>query len=493
MQTQKIRKAVFDSLPYIAYLILFLGIALRLCIYFQNRCLFLDEANLARNIYERTFSALILPLDYGQYAPPVFLWLVKLLTTLFGFREYTLKFISLFSGISSLILFYLLLRRFQVRAMLWYPLFLMATGYIYLRYATELKQYSSDTFIALSLLYLAVYIDYRKMHPQHFLFLWACVGSLVIWSAMPSVFILAGVGVYYFILLCRSKDIQKVYVLSLIVLIWMAQFGFYYFAILKPQIQSDYLQMSHRMNFLFLIPKNRVEFVHNWDMTSNVLGVAAGHWLLSQIFHIILIIIALFYAIRNKIWDVFLLVIPMALILFSAALHQFTLEPRVVLFIMPFLLLLIGIGFEQVMRYKSLRWIFFAASLICAFNFNQLELFYKPLQTEQVTDSMKFLQSQKIEGSHLYVHGPACAVYIYYTSMHPDSVQWMDLKGAHILPYIIDYDSLAQAMTGQSALLYAYESPNTIAQQQSDINRHITTVAHYAAHGSETFIYRAAQ
>ncbi len=50
------------------------GAGVRVAVYLQNRSFFLDEANLARNIAERSLGDLTQPLHYEQFAPLVFLW-----------------------------------------------------------------------------------------------------------------------------------------------------------------------------------------------------------------------------------------------------------------------------------------------------------------------------------------------------------------------------------------------------------------------------------
>ena len=52
----------------IVWIIIGLGIFLRLFQYLHNRSLWLDEASLALNLIEKTFSELLQPLDYGQMA-----------------------------------------------------------------------------------------------------------------------------------------------------------------------------------------------------------------------------------------------------------------------------------------------------------------------------------------------------------------------------------------------------------------------------------------
>ena len=87
------------------------GIIARLVVYLQNRNLIIDEANVTRNLFERGFAQLLQPLSYEQYAPPVFLWIEKLNTILFGFSEYTLRLYPLLTGIAAIFVMLAILKR----------------------------------------------------------------------------------------------------------------------------------------------------------------------------------------------------------------------------------------------------------------------------------------------------------------------------------------------------------------------------------------------
>lgn len=64
-----------------------LGIVLRIAVYLDNRPFWTDEAQLALNIRSRTMLQLLGHLDFCQAAPPGFLLLEKLSTSLFGESE----------------------------------------------------------------------------------------------------------------------------------------------------------------------------------------------------------------------------------------------------------------------------------------------------------------------------------------------------------------------------------------------------------------------
>src|SRR5262245_65033312 len=88
------------------WLIIGLGIFLRLAQYAFNRSLWYDEANLAANIIDRSMAGLLRPLDYDQGAPIGFLLLEKLAVQALGPSEYALRLIPFFFGSIALILFY---------------------------------------------------------------------------------------------------------------------------------------------------------------------------------------------------------------------------------------------------------------------------------------------------------------------------------------------------------------------------------------------------
>ena len=55
-----------------------LGAILRLLIFSEGASLWTDEVMLALNVGRRGWMALVNPLDYGQAAPVLYLWSVKL-------------------------------------------------------------------------------------------------------------------------------------------------------------------------------------------------------------------------------------------------------------------------------------------------------------------------------------------------------------------------------------------------------------------------------
>lgn len=81
--------------------IIVFGIVLRLFAYFRGISFWGDEAALALNVLEHSYSALFKGLDYLQVAPPMFLVMSKILI-IDNLRDFTLRLIPLVSGIAAI-------------------------------------------------------------------------------------------------------------------------------------------------------------------------------------------------------------------------------------------------------------------------------------------------------------------------------------------------------------------------------------------------------
>ena len=307
-------------------LILLLGIMLRIAVYLQNRNLIIDESNIARNIFERDFFQLLLPLSYEQYAPPVFLWILKLSSVLFGFSEYSLRLYALLTGISSLFVMYLLLKEFVPARSVWYALFLFATAHILLRYSSEVKQYMGDVLIVLTLLLLALRIHVKNISPVKFILFWATAGTIAIWLSMPSVFALAGIGIYYTAICIQQKVYNKIRLLIICAAVWLMQFIFYYIAILKDQANSAYLQNFHRDNFLFATPEDLHEVAQNWAIFSALLRQFGNNnpFGFNVVFNTLLLLSGIFLLLKQNFAKALLLLTPVVAVLMASALNDFS-------------------------------------------------------------------------------------------------------------------------------------------------------------------------
>lgn len=478
------------TLRYLPYFIIGIGMLMRLLVYLQNNSMFIDEANIARNIFERGYARLAQPLSYEQYAPPIFLWIVKTTTNFGGYSEYAYRIYPLLCGIGSLWLMYAVLRRYTNHTALWYGLLLMSTGYIYISYANVTKQYVPDMLICLWLVWLALDNEIQHKKAGRLFLIWALAGSLAIWSSMPSVFILAGVGLYYFIAAIQTKTWKRLWFIFAAAIVWVAQFIFYYLAILKPQINSTYLFNCHK-EYFFYDPVSRAVLDHNIELASNFLATPGGHQTIAIGLHLLCMVIAIVYLLRRQAAKAMLLIVPIAAVLVAASQHQYTLIARVMLFVTPMMLVLVCVGLEKLLntRFIAVSYFVVLVCLVNFINFNALKYFLAPMQNEEMKLSLRYLQQQHFTGDKIYVHDLAKPAYFYYTGIHPDKFNHTELIGGKTLFWNTNYDSLARSMQGRSAMLYSWEEPWKIAEQQRIINLYNNTVDSNIVMGGRVYIY----
>ncbi|WP_276132354.1 hypothetical protein [Polluticoccus soli] len=471
------------------------GVLVRLIIYLQNRNLLLDEANVARNLFERGFGGLAKPLSYEQYAPPVFLWIEKLNVVLFGFGEYALRLYPLLAGVASVFVMHALLKRLMPTRALWFPLLLFVSTHMLIRYSSEVKQYMPDVFISLSLLLMALRMDIGKYSTTKFATTWFLIGSLAIWSCMPSVFVLAGVGCFYGWISFSRKEYKRLVAVIVTAILWLVQFGFYYMAVLKPQANSDYLQNFHQNDFLFATPDNAGEWMHNWAVFNALLKLM-GKWPLMLTVYMALVITGAVSLIRNNIAKAFLLCVPIGGLLVAAALNQYSLMPRVALFSVPLFMLLIGVGFEAALRINVREWKLAMVVLgVYCIAGDISKSITTPYKYEQLTEGLNYTVQQGIRGHDVYLHHSSVPAFIYYTEMHPNRDRYRDLIGANRLGWDTYYPLLGFELKNKQpadrpvALLFTNATYTQSAAYAEQVRRYVPEIGRLEKDYIKVFVF----
>src|SRR4029453_15341079 len=99
------------------------------------------------------------PLHLGQAAPPGYLFLVQLTTSLLGISEPALRLPALVAGILMLPLAWLAARRVLPHRAALLALALLALSPLLIYYSNEVKPYAFDGMVAALLVYLALRVD----------------------------------------------------------------------------------------------------------------------------------------------------------------------------------------------------------------------------------------------------------------------------------------------------------------------------------------------
>jgi len=173
---------------------------------------------------ERSFRGLLEPLDYGQAAPPGFLWLVEAATRVLGTGEPALRLVPLLFGLASLPLFAALSRRClrPPGHLVALALFSVAGPLVY--YASEAKQYAGDLALALGLLVLALRVASEGIRGRRLLAL-GVLGAVAPWLSHAAAFVLAGIGLALGVPALRARDRGAVARLGVMGAAWVASFA----------------------------------------------------------------------------------------------------------------------------------------------------------------------------------------------------------------------------------------------------------------------------
>jgi hypothetical protein len=228
------------------------GLALQTRHLLLDRSLWLDEAFLSLAILERSLANLLtLPLPYGQTPPPLFLVLVKSLTTVAGTSEMALRAIPFLSSGLTLCLFPLFSRKHS-RMCLLVGTFLLAVSYGEIYYAAEFKPYSTEAL--LSVLLLLAGMRLLQGGSIHHAIGWGLLFAIAPWLGFTTVFLLAGVagGLLVVQLTARGRWLWQAWGLLLVGFLSLGvMYVLYALPASATQLQMDYWKAfaAPRMDF----------------------------------------------------------------------------------------------------------------------------------------------------------------------------------------------------------------------------------------------------
>ncbi|MEM7574200.1 MAG: hypothetical protein AAF433_14940 [Bacteroidota bacterium] len=373
---------------------------------FGSRGLFLDEANLALAVRERSFIQLWQPLPYEQYAPPLYLVLVKALAELFSYDENYLRLPSLLGACLGIYGLWLASKRLELASWRWLPVALFFVAPICLRYSGEFKPYMLD--LGLTGLVLAWALS--RPRPRWY---WAPIGALLIWLSMPMVFSLAAAGLY---VLWQQPKSRKSW--SIIAAGWGLSFLLFYWLLLAGESSRSNLQSFHAEFFFPL----RFWTIEAWQQAAQLLQAqlkhAFGFVVLAQVWAAVGIFMAGWQARSSaqRTAQIFLLLGPWLLAVLASSIGKYSLIPRLMLFSYPGWWLLACLGWYRHFRQSTtlLRWFGPAGVLILLLGTNVYRHYQHPLQVGQVREALQVLP----EDHAVYVNKWAVPAVRYYRELH---------------------------------------------------------------------------
>jgi len=238
-----------DGWDIVALLGVGLGIVLRLRFLLSGRALWLDEAMLALNVLARPYRQLLVPLDYDQAAPPLFLWATRLTGLAGGATEVALRAIPFAAGVAVLVLVWRLARRFLSPEIGALAAILAAVSPSLIYYSAEYKPYMTDAAIGLGLLALAGWVGRAGAGRARGAVLMGA-GILALGMSFTAPFLLATVGIALFVRGVAVNDRRLAAVAVGLGMVWLVAFGILHTWYLGTVADNPYLQDFWSKEFL---------------------------------------------------------------------------------------------------------------------------------------------------------------------------------------------------------------------------------------------------
>lgn len=402
--------------PYLSLLGVWFGAIVRLVQYLSNRSLWEDEANLALNIVNRSYSELLQPLDYNQAAPPGFLWIEKFAVQLLGNNEYALRLFPLIAGLVSLIAFYKLATRYAAAVAAPIAIALFACLKYTLYYATEVKQYSSDVMVALLLWWLLVPLRHQMLNGKQLLGL-GLLGAVCIWLSHPTVFVLAGLEIGYFLTAARSQRWTNLSNRLPMYLSWLFSFAGLYFFTIRNTLNNDTLTDSWGTRY----PNSLVDIFWLFDAFGRFFYNPLGFLGITDGIAILAFVVGCVAVYRRSRITLLALTAPMLMTIVASYLEQYPFRERLVLFLAPFAILIIAEGIAWLLtqprdRYKPAFILggLVSAALVVPPVLRASQLLLYPTQVEEIRPVLAYVKSHQAPGDRLYVYPSGINQFLYY-------------------------------------------------------------------------------
>ena len=227
---RKYRENIFI---FFSIIILIISIIVRIVMYVKCRSLWIDEAMLADSIVARNWHELLRPpLSNNQSVPVLYVISVKLICSVLGYSEFSLRLFSLLSFIGLLVCERIFLKRalgcnnFQIAFVVAMTALLPA----YIWYSNELKPYMSDAFFIILTILLHFYYTQNKIKLPTLTISYI----LILGFSSPAIFFVGGIFVLEFFIAVFNKNKKQIYIFLISGAIILTVFGLYYHWWMSP-------------------------------------------------------------------------------------------------------------------------------------------------------------------------------------------------------------------------------------------------------------------
>lgn len=405
------KKIKDDKYRIAIYSFIAVGIFLRLYRYLSNSSLWADEAKLALNVVNSSFTDLLAPLmNPPQFAPVGFVLFTKLLTVVFFEDEPTLRLIPLISGILSIFLFFSICKKLlDQKSLLIAVLFFSISEYL-IQYSAEFKQYSSDVFISLLLVYMTIKMIEKEDGSNKLISILtlALIGIISLFFSYPAALVLCPASCYLIYNLYESAQKRLLFLVIITSSVWFCAFLATYklFVIDSPAFDKGLHDFWQR-GFLAFPPSSTKDIRQYFEIVKEVFGDNP-----LKLFYPGLIFFCFISGCMSgsmsKDRRFILILAPIVLTTILSVLGLYPIKGRMVLFISPFLIIFISVGFSRIieMVVKDSKAIAIVLIVIIFIQpaIYQMYRIKTPKMGEEIKEVMTYYQENRKNNESLYVY-----------------------------------------------------------------------------------------
>jgi hypothetical protein len=341
----------------LTWLAVAVGLFLRIVEFTDNRQLYLDERLLLENLTDLPVWDLHTVLRNDQLAPPGFLVLERVMVRLPLPIIPTARLIPFLAAIATMFYFPRVAKRYLDPRAVPLATALFALGDYSIYYASEIKQYSVETALALMALGLAAWVD-EDCEPadrQRRLLILSAFGVIGVWFSLPLIFSLAGVGLAFFLSRLKCRDWSQVATWTGIGSVWLLSFGGCFLVCDRIVTKAPFLRTWWDFAFLRIPPKSTEEAIGVlWQLVNVIIDPVGVVGPVSHVWTAILgsgLAILGFVVIANRsIPKSVIIVAPFVLAVIAAALKHYPFHGRLIQFLTPSILFFLAEGVASISR-----------------------------------------------------------------------------------------------------------------------------------------------
>jgi len=400
-------------------IILLIGLIIILRQYADGRSFWLDEAMLALNM-NKGFKDLLLPLEFNQSGPILFILLSKISITIFGISDYSLRIIPLLAGVSSIIIIFLIAKNTMKKSGAVTLMLLFIFSERIICYTNEFKHFAVD--ILFSVLFLFFLTSIKKNPPnKNKLIIMGITGILGIWISYSSIIIFPVFICFLIYFYFRNKDRKCLLITLIIGIIWIINMIFnYIFFVSKTNLYRVESVNAYWSKYFVPFPPSNFEeivwipraikkfFSYITDTSFSLIKSFNSINIIYTYLFIVLFVLGIIVLFLQKkgFLSLYILFVVLLSIIASAA-KKMPFNGRIILFLAPLILISIAFGIEfLILNLKKCHRIFPVIFLILIFFIPAIPRIYyiiEPDNHSEMKSVINYYIKNRQPGDKIYI------------------------------------------------------------------------------------------